>query len=109
MMYKTRIKVSKFFSFFSIVIATFALAIFMMQLPDIISTIAGRIFAGLWFVATIAVIWTHSLHLLQERRYRRLSRLLGTSEQLNYLDRDNNRSRSFKKQTKNAYFSRSSI
>lgn len=109
MMYKTRMKVSKFFSFFSIVTATFALVIFMMQLPDIISSIAGRTFAGLWFVATIAVMWTHSLHILQERRYRRLSRLLGTSEQLKYLQRANDRNCGLKKHTKNAYFSRSSI
>lgn len=83
MVHRTRGTVSRFASFISIVVTIFALAIFLVWLPGMLNSIEGRIFAGLWLVMSIAVIWIHVLHLLEERRSQRLSKLFERSRQLN--------------------------
>lgn len=108
MIYKVTAKVSKFVSFVSIVMATLGAGVFILLLPDILSSFVGRIFATLWLITIMAVIWTHSLRLLEERRHQRIARLFDISKEVNGLYKEHRKDEDLKKRKRGAYFNRAS-
>lgn len=76
-----RCKGSQFVSSMNIVAAAAMIAVFILAMPEFLSTFTGRIFAGIWAVLAIAIFWAHASQFAEEQRQRRLDRIWNDGRQ----------------------------
>ena len=66
----------------NIVAAAAMIAVFILAMPELLSTFTGRIFAGIWAILAIAVFWAHTSQFAEQQRLRRLDRIWNDGRQL---------------------------
>jgi hypothetical protein len=81
-------KISRFGSLLSLVTLTAMLMLFALALPEFLTSTAGRIFAGIWALVSIAVCLAHSTRLSGERRQKLYFPAFNEKK---YRDRNDNR------------------
>jgi hypothetical protein len=73
-------KVSKFGSLISLLVLAAMLTLFSLFIPELITSVAGRIFVVLWAIMSIIAFVAHATSIRLEREYPKYSQLIMKKE-----------------------------